>query len=138
MQHWLVKSEPETYSFADLQKHGTDYWDGVRNYQARNNMRDMKAKDRVLFYHSGKAREVVGLCTVARAAYQDPTTEDERWVAVDLKAGKSLKRPVSLQEIKASKELKNMPLIRNSRLSVMPITPEEYDAVVKKGSTPAP
>lgn len=135
MNYWLIKSEPETYSFADLQKHGTDYWDGVRNYQARNNMRDMKKNDKVLFYHSGKSREVVGLCTVARTAYQDPTTEDDRWVAVDFKAGKILKRPVSLKEIKAESTLKDIALIRNSRLSVMPLTREHYDAVLKLSET---
>ena len=135
MNYWLIKSEPKTYSFADLQKHGTDYWDGVRNYQARNNMRDMKKNDKVLFYHSGKSREVVGLCTVARTAYQDPTTEDDRWVAVDFKAGKILKRPVSLKEIKAESTLKDIALIRNSRLSVMPLTREHYDAVLKLSET---
>ena len=135
MNYWLIKSEPETYSFADLQKHGTDYWDGVRNYQARNNMRDMKKNDKVLFYHSGKSREVVGLCTVARTAYQDPTTEDDRWVAVDFRAGKILKRPVSLKEIKAESTLKDIALIRNSRLSVMPLTREHYDAVLKLSET---
>ncbi len=138
MNFWLVKTEPETYSFEELCRHGTDYWDGVRNYQARNNLRAMKKGDSVLFYHSGKIRAVVGLCSVARESYQDPTTDDERWLAVDLKAGKALKRPVSLAEIKKTPGLGKMLLLRNSRLSVMPIAEKEYEVILGLSKRPAP
>ncbi len=138
MNFWLVKSEPETYSFEELRRHGTDYWDGVRNYQARNNLRAMKKGDPVLFYHSGKIRAAVGLCTVARESYQDPTTDDERWLAVDLKAGKPLGRPVPLVEIKKTPGLGKMLLLRNSRLSVMPVAAKEYEIILSLSKQPAP
>lgn len=134
MKYWLVKSEPFKYSWDDFVKDGKTYWDGVRNYQARNNLREMKKGDQVLFYHSNKGLEVVGICEVAKEHYQDPTTEDSRWVVVDLIPSKPLDKPVSLSEIKNDKKLSDIALIRQSRLSVMPLTKKEFDTIVSKGS----
>ncbi|HEY7534796.1 MAG TPA: EVE domain-containing protein [Thermodesulfobacteriota bacterium] len=133
MKYWLVKSEPFKYSWEMFRKDGSTYWDGVRNYQARNNLKNMKNGDLVLFYHSNEGLEVVGITKVIREAYQDPTTNDERWVVVDLEPKKTLKKPVSLDEIKKDKRLKNIALIKQSRLSVMPLTKEEYEVIVDKG-----
>lgn len=133
MKYWLVKSEPSTYSWDDLLKDGWTYWDGVRNYQARNNLKDMKKGDPVLFYHSNKGLEIVGVARVIRDYYPDPTTEDERWVVVDLEPAQTLKNPVTLSQIKADRKLKNISLIRQSRLSVMPVTKKEYEVILKKG-----
>jgi len=133
MEYWLVKSEPATYSWDDLVKDGWTYWDGVRNYQARNNLKDMKKGDRVLFYHSNKGLEIVGVSRVIREYYPDPTTEDERWVVVDIEPVQALKNPVTLSEIKTDRNLKNMSLIKQSRLSVMPVTKKEYEVILKKG-----
>ena len=130
MKYWLVKSEPESYSWDDFVKLGRDHWDGVRNYQARNFMQEMAVGDQVLFYHSGKAREVVGLAEVLRTAYQDPTTDDDRWVAVDMAPIRPLKRFVSLAEIKADERLTEIKLIKNSRLSVMPLQEAEYGIIL--------
>lgn len=134
MNYWLVKSEPSAYSWDDLVKDGGTRWDGVRNYQARNNLIAMKKGDPVLYYHSGALPEVVGTAKVAKGSYQDPTTDDERWVAVDLAPVKPFKRPVALGEIKKEKRLKDISLIKQGRLSVMPVTKEEYDVILGMGS----
>jgi len=126
MNHWLVKSEPNTFSFDRLVKEGMACWDGVRSYAARNHLRDMKKGDAVLFYHSGDSKSVVGVASVVKESYQDPTTDEEAWVAVDLKAVKHLKTPVPLSAIKTEKKLKNIGLIRIPRLSVMPLTSDEF------------
>src|SRR5437899_11469918 len=118
---WMVKQEPETYSWDDFVRDGRTDWTGVRNFQARNNLRQMKAGDRVLFYHSGSGKCVVGIAEVAKAAYPDPTADEEQWVAVDLKPVKALKHPVELAAIKSNQKLSNMLLLRQSRLSVMPL-----------------
>jgi len=130
MNYWLVKSEPGAYSWDDFTALGRDHWDGVRNYQARNNMMAMKAQDRVLFYHSVKDKEVVGIAEVVREHYPDPTTDDTRWVVVDLAPVEKLPKPVTLQQIKADERLANIALVKQSRLSVMPIKEEEYDIIL--------
>jgi predicted RNA-binding protein with PUA-like domain len=135
MSCWLVKSEPSTYSWDDLVRDGKAFWDGVRNYQARNNLKAMRKGDPVLYYHSGAAPEVVGIAKVVKEAYQDPTTDDDRWVAVDIKPAKVLKKPVPLDSIKKEKRLKNIALIKQGLLSVMPLTKEEYDLILRMGST---
>lgn len=133
MNYWLVKSEPFKYSWEEFLKDGWTYWDGVRNYQARNNLKNMKKGDLVLFYHSNEGLEVVGIAKVTKETYQDPTTDDPRWVVVDLEPVETLNKPVSLDEIKKDKRLKNIPLIKQSRLSVMPLTREEFEIIVAKG-----
>ena len=133
MKYWLVKSEPFKYSWEMFLKNGSTYWDGVRNYQARNNLKNMKKGDLVLFYHSNEGLEVVGIAKVIRESYQDPTTNDQRWVVVDLQSVETLKKPVPLDEIKKDKRLKNIALIKQSRLSVMPLTKEEFEVIVAKG-----
>jgi len=132
--HWLVKQEPEDYSWDDLVRDGSTQWSGVRNFQARNNLRQMKAGDRVLFYHSGSGKCVVGIAEVAKAPYPDPTSDDPQWVAVDIKPAKPLKKPVSLASMREHKELGNLLLIRQSRLSVMPVTEEEFEIIRSMGS----
>jgi len=119
---WLVKSEPDKYSWEQLLKNGRTYWDGVRNYQARNNLQTMKKGDTVLFYHSNDGLAVVGIARVVKEAYPDPTTDDPRWVAVDLEPAETLKTPVSLRDMKKDKRLQNIALIKQGRLSVMPLT----------------
>ena len=131
---WLVKQEPETYSWDDFVRDGKTDWTGVRNFQARNNLKQMKAGDRALFYHSGTGKCVVGIAEVAKAAYADPTADDPQWVAVDLKPLKPLKESVPLAAIRYNEELANLPLIRQSQLSVMPLTKEEFDTIVAMGS----
>ena len=131
MAYWLVKSEPFKYSWDKFVKDGQTFWDGVRNYTARNNLKAMKKGDEVFFYHSNEGLEIVGIAKVAKEAYQDPTTEEDAWVAVDLKPVKKLKSPVSLQQIKAEKRLKDMALLRLSRLSVQPVTEEEWEVVME-------
>jgi len=133
-KYWMVKQEPETYSWDDFVKDGRTDWTGVRNYQARNNLREMKVGDKVLFYHSGKGKEVVGLAEVAKSAYADPTADDPQWVAVDVKPLKPLAAPVQLAAIRYDKRLSQLPLIRQSQLSVMPLTKEEFDVIVTMGS----
>ena len=133
-KHWMVKQEPETYSWSDFVKDGSTDWTGVRNYQARNNLREMKAGDRVLFYHSGKDKAVVGIAEVAKAAYPDPTADDPQWVAVDLKPVKPLSAPVPLASIRYDKRLSALPLIRQSQLSVMPLTRDEFETIVGMGN----
>ena len=132
--HWLVKQEPEDYSWDDLMRDGQTQWTGVRNFQARNNLKQMAVGDSVFFYHSGKDKSVVGIGEVAKAAYPDPTADDPSWVAVDIKPVKRLPQPVSLAEIKANKNLTDLLLVRQSRLSVMPVTKEEFETIVKMGS----
>lgn len=134
MNYWLVKSERSVYSWDDLVRDGSTRWDGVRNYQARNNLKEMKKGDFVLYYQSGAAPEIVGIAKVAKESYQDPTTEDERWVAVDLVPVKPLKNPVPLDYIKKEKRLGNISLIKQGRLSVMPVKKDEYDVILGLGS----
>jgi len=131
--HWLVKSEPFKYSWDDLVKDGSTYWDGVRNYQARNNLREMKVGDHVLYYHSNEGKEVVGVAEVTRSAYQDPTTDDDRWVVVDVAPLKPLSVPVTLAQIKADPKLSQIPLVTHSRLSVMPLEKSAFEWIVKLG-----
>ena len=135
--YWLVKSEPFKYSWDQFVKDGSTYWDGVRNYQARNNLRAMKKGDLVLYYHSNEGMCVVGVARVIKEHYQDPTTDDDRWSVVDLKPVKALKRPVTLQEVKETKGLENIALVRQSRLSVQPLTENEFDVIVGMGSRKA-
>jgi len=131
MNHWLVKSEPETYSWATLVKERRTAWTGVRNYQARIHLRAMKAGDAVLFYHSGETRDIVGLARVARAAYADPTATDGDWVCIDLAPVKPLARPVTLATVKGDKLLKDMVLVKNSRLSVQPVTEAQFKQIME-------
>lgn len=134
MNYFLVKSEPFKYSWEQFLADKQTFWDGVRNYQARNNMRDMKKGDLVLFYHSNEGKEVVGIAKVITEAYQDPTTADERWVAVDLAPVETLKKPVTLETIKADSQLQDVALVRQGRLSVMPLKREEFDRIVALGT----
>src|ERR1044072_6801639 len=131
---WMVKQEPETYSWDDFVRDGKTDWTGVRNFQARNNLKQMKVGDRVLFYHSGTGKCVVGIAEVAKAAYADPTADDPQWVAVDLKPLKPLKAEVPLAAIRYDPNLSNLPLIRQSQLSVMPLTKNEFEVIVKMGT----
>ena len=133
MNYWLVKSEPGAYSWDDLVKLGRDHWDGVRNYQARNNMKLMKIGDEVLFYHSVNEKQVVGIAKVVKEFYQDPTTDDDRWVVVDLVPLRKLERPVTLGQIKSDARLEGIALVKNSRLSVMPISEEQYQIILDLG-----
>ncbi|WP_316810981.1 EVE domain-containing protein [Pedobacter heparinus] len=130
-QHWLVKSEPFKYSWEKFNKDGRTFWDGVRNYQARNNLKEMKEGDLVLFYHSNEGKNVVGVAKVVREFYQDPTTEDANWVVVDLAPVEALENPVSLEQIKAEESLKDISLVRQGRLSVMPLKAEEFDKILE-------
>lgn len=132
---WMVKQEPETYSWQDFVRDGKTDWSGVRNYQARNNLRDMKTGDRVLFYHSGKEKSVVGIAEVLKSAYADPTADDPQWLAVDLKPVKPFDARVPLAAIRYDKRLSGLPLIRQSQLSVMPLTKDEFDAIVTMGKS---
>lgn len=134
MNYFLVKSEPFKYSWQQFKKDGHTFWDGVRNYQARNNLKAMKKGDLVLFYHSNEGKEVVGIAEVIRTFYQDPTTEDDRWVAVDLKPVQELSKPVSLQVIKEDEVLQHVSLVKQGRLSVMPLSREEFDRIVAMGT----
>lgn len=127
---WLVKSEPSSYSWDQLVKDGSTYWDGVRNYQARNNLREMKKGDLVLYYHSNEGLAVVGIAKVVKESYQDPTIDDDRWLVVDIAPVEKLANPVTLDSIKANAALKEMVLVKNSRLSVMPVTRKEFDTVL--------
>jgi predicted RNA-binding protein with PUA-like domain len=132
-QYWLVKQEPEGYSWDDLVRDRGTEWTGVRNFQARNNLRQMKVGDRVLFYHSGEQKAVVGVAQVAKAAYPDPSADGPQWVAVDIKPFKPLREPVPLSTIKAEPKLAKMLLVRQSRLSVMPVTNEEFETIMALG-----
>ncbi len=134
MNYWLVKQEPESYAWATFVKEGRTAWTGVRNFQARNNLRAMKRGDLVLYYHSGEDKQVVGHARVEREAYPDSTAEEGDWCCVDLVPVKSLKQPVGLETIKADKAMKTMPLVRQARLSVMPVTRAQFDRILKLSS----
>jgi len=133
MNYWLVKQEPSAYSWETFVAEGGTAWTGVRNFQARNNLKSMRKGDRVLFYHSVEGKAVVGIAEVKREAYPDPTAEKGEWVCVDLVPVKPMKQPVTLEAIKAEPELANIALIRQSRLSVMPLTRVEYDKILTMG-----
>jgi predicted RNA-binding protein with PUA-like domain len=130
MAYWLVKSEPDTYSWEKFTEEKQTVWNGVRNYAARGHLKAMKKEDEVFFYHSNEGLDIVGIAKVAKEAYQDPTTDDERWVAVDLKVHRKLKKPVPLEIIKKDKRLANMALVRIGRLSVQPVTDAEYKVIM--------
>jgi predicted RNA-binding protein with PUA-like domain len=130
MAHWLIKSEPFKYSWDQLVKDKQTFWDGVRNFRARNNLKAMKKGEEVFFYHSNEGLEIVGIAKVSNEAYQDPTTEDPNWVVVEFKPVKKLKRPVSLSEIKANKRLAEMELVKLGRLSVSAVTDEEWNIIL--------
>jgi predicted RNA-binding protein with PUA-like domain len=134
-KHWLVKSEPYKYSFEALLKDKQTSWDGVRNFEARNNLRAMKRGDLLLFYHSNEGKAVVGVGAVAREAYPDPTAEEGDWSVIDVSPVKALASPVSLDVIRADKALASMQLLRRSRLSVVPVTPEEFRRILELGKT---
>lgn len=129
MNYWLVKQEPESYSFETFQKEGKTDWTGVRNYTARNNLKAMKTGDKVFYYHSGDEKAVIGLAKVTKTFFPDPTADDDAWVAVELEAGKNVKKPVTLAAIKANPKLKDIALVRLSRLSVVPITKDEFEEI---------
>ena len=131
MAYWLVKSEPFKYSWDQFVADGKTFWDGVRNYAARNNLRDMKKGDLVFFYHSNEGLEIVGIAKVTKEAYQDPTTDEDAWLVVDLKPVRKLKQPVTLKQIKAEKALSEMALLKLSRLSVQPVREEEWLTVLE-------
>ena len=135
MNYWLVKSEPFKYSFDQLLADKSTVWDGVRNYQARNNLREMKKGDLVLFYHSNEGKEVVGIAKVKKESYQDPTTEDTNWVVVELAHVKKLKKPVTLEQVKKDPMLTNVGLIKQMRLSVQSLKPEEFDRILELSET---
>ena len=131
MNYWLVKSDPEEYSWDDLHRDRKTSWDGIRNYAARNHMRNMKKGDTVLVYHSGGESAIRGIATVSKATYADPTAKEGDWSSVELKADKTLLHPVTLAAIKTDRRLKNMLLLKISRLSVMPVQQEEYEALME-------
>ncbi|MCL4244895.1 MAG: EVE domain-containing protein [Candidatus Dadabacteria bacterium] len=131
MSRWLVKSEPSAYSWDDLVRDGRTDWTGVRNYKARNNLKSMKKDDLVLYYHSNEGLAIVGIAKVVKEAYQDPTTDDDRWAAIDIEPVKPLKNPVTLANIKKEKSLQNIALLKQGRLSVVPVTKDEYDTILK-------
>lgn len=129
MNYWLVKQEPEAYSFDDLIRDGKTDWTGVRNFQARNNLRAMRAGDKVLFYHSVSEKAIVGVAEVSREEFPDPS--DEKWIAIEIKPVEKFSKPVSLKQIKAEKSLENIALIKQSRLSIMPLTEAEFETIKK-------
>ena len=133
MNYWLIKSEPGTYSWDDLVRDQQTRWDGVRNFQARNNIRNMRAGDLALFYHSGEERSIPGVARVASAPYPDPTAREGDWSVVDVEPAYALRSPVTLDRIKEERGLKDMVLVRQSRLSVQPVQAKEFDAIVKLG-----
>jgi predicted RNA-binding protein with PUA-like domain len=127
---WLVKQEPDSYSWDDFAKDGQTSWDGVRNYQARNNLKAMSKGDPVLFYASGESKAAVGIAKVSKAAFPDPTADEPGWVSVELKAVKALRKQVTLAQVKATPALSGIALVKNSRLSVMPLSAEAFEAIV--------
>lgn len=131
MAFWLIKSEPAKYSWDQFVKDKKTFWDGVRNYAARNNLRAMKKGDQLFYYHSNEGMEIVGIAEVAKEAYQDPSTDDTNWVVVDVKPVKKLKKPVSLAQIKGDSRLANMALVKLSRLSVQSVTTDEWMTVLE-------
>lgn len=137
MNYWLVKQEPEAYAWTTFVKEGGTAWTGVRNFQARNNLRAMKRGDRIFFYHSVSEKQVVGLAKVAKGAYPDPTAKEGDWSCVELKPVKTLKKPIPLDAIKSDAALKDMPLIRQSRLSVIPLTQAQAKRLLELGETEA-
>ena len=134
MNYWLVKQEPETYSWSDFVKDGKTAWTGVRNFAARLNLRAMKKGDTVFYYHSNTGKEIVGLATVAKEAYADPTATEGDWSAVDLAPAKPLKKPVGLDVMKKDRILKEMKLVKIGRLSVSPVTKEQYERIMELSS----
>ncbi len=137
VQHWLIKSEPFKYSWAQLEKDGRTLWDGVRNFEARNNLRAMREGDLCLFYHSNEGKDVVGIARVVRAAYPDPTAPGEDWSVVDVAPHKPLKLAVALDLIKSEPDLSEMQLLKRSRLSVVPVEKSHFDLILKLGKTKA-
>ena len=135
---WLMKSEPFKYPWSKLVEDGSTWWDGVRNYEARNNLAAMKKGDLALFYHSNEGKEVVGVVEIVKESYPDPTTDDERWVVVDIAPCSPLAEPVSLATIKADPKLAQIQLIRRGRLSVVPLTKAEFDHILALGKTKLP
>jgi predicted RNA-binding protein with PUA-like domain len=133
MNYWLMKTEPGTYSWDDLVRDKKTHWDGVRNYQARNNMKAMKVGDLALYYHSVKEKCVVGIVKIVKEFYQDPTTEDANWVVVEISPVEALKNRVTLAQVKAEERLSEMVLVKNSRLSVQPVKREEFDLILAMG-----
>ena len=131
MKYWLLKSEPDAWSWDNQVKEGTSMWDGVRNYQARNNLKEMKKNDLCFFYHSVTERSIIGIVKVIKEYYPDPTDKTDRFVVVDVKAIKKLKNPVSLDQIKENYKLKDIALVKQSRLSVMPLKKTEWDIIIK-------
>jgi predicted RNA-binding protein with PUA-like domain len=131
MKYWLVKSEPEAFSWQQMKKEKNTSWDGVRNYQARNNLKEMKVGDFCFFYHSGKERAVVGIIKVVKESYLDPLDKTKKFVAVGMEFVRSLKNPVTLHEIKQQERLARLPLLKQSRLSVMPIEKSEWDYIIQ-------
>lgn len=131
MNYWLIKSEPNTYSYDDLVKKGQDHWDGVRNYAARNHMKAMQQGDLALFYHSVDEKAIVGIAECVKEFYPDPTTEDDRWVVVDFAPKQKLKKPITLDMIKQQDALSEMILLKISRLSVQPVTKDEFEYILK-------
>ena len=131
MKYWLLKSEPNAWSWSDQVKSGIDMWDGVRNYQARNNLIKMKKGDLCFFYHSVSEKSIIGIVKVVKENYQDPTDKTNKFVAVDVKAKEKLKNPVTLEKIKSTKSLSNLPLIKQSRLSVMELKKSEWNTIIK-------
>jgi predicted RNA-binding protein with PUA-like domain len=136
--YWLIKSEPFKYSWDDFVADGSTYWDGVRNYEARNNLRAMKKGDLALYYHSNKGKEVVGVARVIGESYQDPTTDDDRWSVVDLEPVVPFEEPVTLSDIKSDPALQEIALIKKSRLSVVPIEQKEFQHIAKRGKAKLP
>jgi predicted RNA-binding protein with PUA-like domain len=136
MNYWLIKSEPSTYSWEKFEKEGQTFWDGVRNYAARNNLRSMKKGDLAFWYHSNEGTEIVGIAKVVKEAYQDPTTEDPAWLVVDFKPVRKIKKPVSLAQIKADKRLADMDLVRLGRLSVQAVKESEWKIVMEMAGEP--
>ena len=135
MNYWLVKQEPSKYSWQQFVQDKETYWDGVRNYQARNNLKAMKKSDKILFYHSVVGKEVMGVARVTKEAYPDPTTDDDRWVVVDLKPIITMKKSVTLEDIKSHPDLQSIALVRQSRLSVSPLTENEFKIILDMGDT---
>ncbi|HOZ52580.1 MAG TPA: EVE domain-containing protein [Chitinophagaceae bacterium] len=135
MNYWLIKSEPFKYSWEQLNKDKKTFWDGVRNYAARNNLKSMKKGDLLFFYHSNEGLEIVGIAELVKEFYQDPTTNDPTWVAVDVKPKKALKKPVTLSQIKKDKRLSTMQIIKLSRLSVSAVTEDEFNTILELAET---
>ena len=131
MKYWLLKSEPDAWSWDNQVKEGASMWDGVRNYQARNNLKEMKKNDLCFFYHSVTERSIVGIVKIVKEYYPDPTDKTGRFVVVDVKATKKLKNPISLDQIKENSKLQDIALVRQSRLSVMPLKKTEWDIIIK-------